>query len=265
MVETYQPPKIERPWFLDWLSDFFGSVKENFRLVLESVKKLFWIELNVLENDVKKSQQKETNVDMLSQNDLDALMLYLSHQQGPSWIKQIVRFVETGQRPGQNIYHNMANNVHIATYNKQFGTRCATVADVEKIITPTNFLLYWKKVYINKQKEYANRREYDKYIIPLSKKYGVNSDTVRTFIWIESEFKPTAWRWMTYVWLMQISPEIAKSYGFSPNDRLDPAKNIEMWIRYMVDNSRLFASIQKTKAYAVLNQAKQKSNEKNLA
>ena len=64
---------------------------------------------------------------------------------------------------------------------------------------------------------------------------------------------------------MQISPDIAKSYGFSPNDRLDPAKNIEMGIRYMVDNSRLFASIQKTKTYAVLKQAKPQSNEKNLA
>lgn len=252
-------------WFFESLGDFFSSIKEKFTAAVDNVKKLFWLELNVLKNDVQKTQQKEYGLDKMSQNDFDSLLLYLSHQQGWAWIKQILRYVETGARPGKNIYHNMANNVHIATYNKQFGTRCATLADVEKIITPRTFLVYWQKLYVEKQKKYANRKDFDRYITPLSKKYNVNPDTVRTFIGIESDFVPTAWIWKTYVWLMQISPEIATSYGFSPNDRLNPAKNIEMGIRYMVDNKGAILASQKTKTYAVLKQAKPQSNEKNLA
>lgn len=239
-------------WFFESLGDFFASIKEKFTTAVDSIKKIFWVELNVLESDVKKNQQTEKGLESISKNDLDALLLYLSHQQGPTWIKQIIRYAETRERPEKTIYHNMANNVNISAYNKQFWTRCATLDDLEKIITPTKFLLYWEKIYNEKAKKYASRTEYDRYIFPLAKKYNQNPDTIRTFIGIESDFVASAWKGKTYVWLMQISPQIAKSYGFSANDRLDPAKNIEMWIRYMADNMRSVSSVQKEKTYAML-------------
>lgn len=261
--------------FLESISGVFGELKEKFSLLVDNIKKMFWIELSALQTDVEKNKNqksKKTNskkefvprpnnpsetfqdIHILNRKDFEDMIVYLSHQQGPGGIRQIVEQAEKWWHTSDSIKRHMANNVSIVVYNRRFGTNYLSKEQLQKEINPRNFLLYWQKLYQQKQANYSKNTKYDHYIKPLSDKYNIPVDSIRTAIGIESDFNPIAWKGKTYVWLMQISPTVAKQYGFSPADRLNPQKNLEMWVRYMAENRRIVDNLPVNQTYAALTQ-----------
>ena len=73
-----------------------------------------------------------------------------------------------------------------------------------------------------------------------SARYGVPADLIASVIKTESSGNPNAESGTGPVGLMQVSRAVAKDYGYNPQDRYDPAKNIEMGARYLADNLRSF-------------------------
>lgn len=86
-----------------------------------------------------------------------------------------------------------------------------------------------------------------------SKKYGVPADLIEAVIKTESSGNPAAASGTGPVGLMQVSKALAKDYGYDLNDRLDPAKNIEMGTRYLAQNLKAFGG-DTTKALLGYNQ-----------
>lgn len=266
-------------WRLGKIELFLGSLKEKLATAMESIKKMFWLELNMLESDVKKNnpdsilQNWNENafrswVERLQQQDFTDLMTYLAHQQGPGGISEIVTKAQQWAPAKSTIQYNMANNVDIPLFNKWFGTNInkGDKKTMQRLIRPHTFLLYRQKLYAQKKQTYISNTTYDHLIKPIAQKYNIPVDSVRVAIGIESTFEPRAWVKdnSTYIWLMQISPTIAKAYWYSPQDRLDPKKNIEMGVRYMAENQKTLAKLPLQQTYAMLNNPQQ-STEKNLA
>lgn len=73
-----------------------------------------------------------------------------------------------------------------------------------------------------------------------SARYGIPADLISSVITTESSGNPNAESGTGPVGLMQVSKAVAKDYGYDPQDRYDPAKNIEMGTRYLADNLRAF-------------------------
>lgn len=84
------------------------------------------------------------------------------------------------------------------------------------------------------------RVDYGALIQKAAKKYGVDPQLVQSVIQVESSGNPSAASGTGPVGLMQISEALAKDYGYSLNDRLDPAKNIDMGTRYLAQNLKAF-------------------------
>lgn len=84
------------------------------------------------------------------------------------------------------------------------------------------------------------RVNYGALIQNAAKKYGVDPELVQSVIQVESGGNPSAASGTGPVGLMQVSKSLAKDYGYSENDRLDPAKNIDMGVRYLRDNLKAF-------------------------
>lgn len=82
--------------------------------------------------------------------------------------------------------------------------------------------------------------KYGGFINQASKKYGVPPNMIAAVIQRESSGNPNAASGTGPVGLMQISKALAKQYGYSDEDRLDPAKNIDMGARYIRDNLNAF-------------------------
>ena len=67
-------------------------------------------------------------------------------------------------------------------------------------------------------------------------KYGIPADALMATIAKESSFKNTApWAGHNAAGLGQIMPGTAQSMGYSPDDRMDPDKNIDMTARYYAE------------------------------
>lgn len=81
---------------------------------------------------------------------------------------------------------------------------------------------------------------YDDAINAAAAKYGVPASLIKQVITVESGFNPNAASGTGPVGLMQISKGLAKDYGYSEQDRLDPVKNIDMGARYLKDNLDAF-------------------------
>lgn len=96
-------------------------------------------------------------------------------------------------------------------------------------------------------------RDYGALIQSTAQKYGVDPELVKSVIQVESGGNPTAASGTGPVGLMQVSKALAKDYGYSPEDRLDPAKNIEMGTRYLAQNLKAFGG-NPTKALLGYNQ-----------
>ncbi|MCS5736782.1 lytic transglycosylase domain-containing protein, partial [Herbiconiux daphne] len=73
-----------------------------------------------------------------------------------------------------------------------------------------------------------------------AKKYGVDPELIQSVIQVESGGNPAAASGTGPVGLMQVSRALAKDYGYDANDRLDPAKNIDMGARYLAQNLKAF-------------------------
>lgn len=73
-----------------------------------------------------------------------------------------------------------------------------------------------------------------------SARYGIPAELIASVIKTESSGNPNAESGTGPVGLMQVSRAVAKDYGYDPQDRYDPAKNIEMGARYLADNLRTF-------------------------
>lgn len=82
--------------------------------------------------------------------------------------------------------------------------------------------------------------ELDPLVQQAAKKYGIPAALVHAVIQRESSGKPSAASGTGPVGLMQISKSLAKDYGYKLEDRLDPAKNIDMGARYIKDNLKAF-------------------------
>lgn len=82
--------------------------------------------------------------------------------------------------------------------------------------------------------------ELDPLVQQAAKKYGIPAALVHAVIQRESSGKPSAASGTGPVGLMQISKGLAKDYGYKLEDRLDPAKNIDMGARYIRDNLKAF-------------------------
>lgn len=97
------------------------------------------------------------------------------------------------------------------------------------------------------------RVDYGALIQNTAKKYNVDPELVQSVIQAESGGDPTAASGTGPVGLMQVSRALAKDYGYSEQDRLDPAKNIEMGTRYLAQNLKAFGG-DPTKALIGYNQ-----------
>lgn len=86
-----------------------------------------------------------------------------------------------------------------------------------------------------------------------AQKYGVDPELIQSVIGVESGGNPSAASGTGPVGLMQVSRALAKDYGYSPEDRLDPAKNIDMGVRYLAQNLKAFGG-DATKALLGYNQ-----------
>lgn len=84
------------------------------------------------------------------------------------------------------------------------------------------------------------QRNYGALINNASSRYGIPADLIASVIQTESSGNPRAESGTGPVGLMQVSKAVAKDYGYDPQDRYDPAKNIEMGTRYLADNLRAF-------------------------
>lgn len=82
--------------------------------------------------------------------------------------------------------------------------------------------------------------KYNQFIQQASSKYGVPANLIAAVIQRESSGDPEAASGTGPVGLMQISNSLAKQYGYSAKDRLDPEKNIDMGARYIKDNLKAF-------------------------
>lgn len=82
--------------------------------------------------------------------------------------------------------------------------------------------------------------ELDPMVQQASKKYGIPAALIHAVIQRESSGRPTVASGTGPVGLMQISKGLAKDYGYKLEDRLDPAKNIDMGARYIRDNLKAF-------------------------
>ncbi|QYC96899.1 catalytic lytic transglycosylase [Escherichia phage vB_EcoP_HC-25922] len=82
--------------------------------------------------------------------------------------------------------------------------------------------------------------ELDPMVQQASKKYGIPAALIHAVIQRESSGRPTVASGTGPVGLMQISKGLAKDYGYKLEDRLDPAKNIDMGARYLRDNLKAF-------------------------
>lgn len=82
--------------------------------------------------------------------------------------------------------------------------------------------------------------ELDPLVQQASKKYGIPSALIHAVIQRESSGRPSVASGTGPVGLMQISRGLAKDYGYKLEDRLDPAKNIDMGARYIRDNLKAF-------------------------
>lgn len=82
--------------------------------------------------------------------------------------------------------------------------------------------------------------ELDPLVQQAAKKYGVNPALIHAVIQRESSGRPKVASGTGPVGLMQISKGLAKDYGYKLEDRLDPAKNIDMGARYIRDNLKAF-------------------------
>lgn len=97
------------------------------------------------------------------------------------------------------------------------------------------------------------RTDYGALIQNAAKKYGVDPELIQSVMHVESGGNPTAASGTGPVGLMQISKALAKDYGYSLEDRLDPAKNIDMGARYLAQNLKAFGG-DTTKALLGYNQ-----------
>lgn len=82
--------------------------------------------------------------------------------------------------------------------------------------------------------------ELDPMVQQASKKYGIPAALIHAVIQRESSGRPSVASGTGPVGLMQISKGLAKDYGYKLEDRLDPAKNIDMGARYIRDNLKAF-------------------------
>ena len=82
--------------------------------------------------------------------------------------------------------------------------------------------------------------ELDPMVQQASKKYGIPAALIHAVIQRESSGRPKVASGKGPVGLMQISKGLAKDYGYKLEDRLDPAKNIDMGARYIRDNLKAF-------------------------
>lgn len=84
------------------------------------------------------------------------------------------------------------------------------------------------------------QKNYGALINNASARYGIPAELITSVIQAESSGNPNAESGTGPVGLMQVSRAVAKDYGYNPQDRYDPAKNIEMGARYLADNLRAF-------------------------
>lgn len=82
--------------------------------------------------------------------------------------------------------------------------------------------------------------ELDPLVQQASKKYGIPPALIHAVIQRESSGRPSVASGTGPVGLMQIGKGLAKDYGYKLEDRLDPAKNIDMGARYIRDNLKAF-------------------------
>ena len=78
----------------------------------------------------------------------------------------------------------------------------------------------------------AGKGQYEPIIQAAASKYGVAPEMIRAIIQTESGWNPTAASGTGPVGMMQLSEGAAKDLGYSLQDRLDPAKNIDMGTKY---------------------------------
>lgn len=83
-------------------------------------------------------------------------------------------------------------------------------------------------------------KPYESFIQNAAKQHGVSPDLIRNVIMRESSGNPTVASGTGPVGLGQISESLAKQYGYSLEDRLDPQKNIDMTARYLGENLKAF-------------------------
>lgn len=73
-----------------------------------------------------------------------------------------------------------------------------------------------------------------------AQKYGIPANVIAAVIQRESGGRPTIASGTGPVGLMQVGKGVASDYGYKPEDRLDPAKNIDMGARYLKQNYDAF-------------------------
>lgn len=92
----------------------------------------------------------------------------------------------------------------------------------------------------------TKKGDYSALVNKYAQRYNVSPELVKRVIKVESGGNPTAASGTGPVGLMQVSRALAKQYGYKPEDRLDPEKNIEMGTRYLRENLNAFGgNIQK--------------------
>jgi hypothetical protein len=77
--------------------------------------------------------------------------------------------------------------------------------------------------------------DYEDLINTAAEKYGVAPDLVAKVIQAESNFNPNAVSSAGAGGLMQLMPATAGDFGLSPEERFDPAKNIDVGTNYLSD------------------------------
>lgn len=82
--------------------------------------------------------------------------------------------------------------------------------------------------------------KYDEYINKYAQQYNLPPDFVKSVIQTESSGNPNAKSGTGAQGLMQVTGTLAKQYGYTKDDTLDPEKNIAMGVRYLAENYKHF-------------------------
>jgi hypothetical protein len=175
----------------------------------------------------------------ISFNDVNnvSLISYLIHQQGSAGLKAILYYANIGaNRVPKNSF--TSEDVNLNMFGKKLYPNSSSLGNVgdnfEKLFgknyTPANFLKYWILTFRKKYNGAQSINKYDSIFIPLSKKFNVPLDLIKTICNIESGFNPNNGN-NQYKGLFAISIREFKEVYPNDNDIYNDVKNINVGVQ----------------------------------